>query len=261
MVFPLDENLDPTPEEIYDELYLYDEDDPDGEGYFIKNTKRCFPSLLSEVEMFQVLIRVLAWAVARSYQQPTILKYIYDPDLVLDVLLPKLADTLEFKLPIDYPKEEVRMVIKYLQKIRRTRGTFNAVKKLVRILNISRREILEMNWDDYGSVGIQNGDKGVVFVQYNNINDLDFLIHMLSYVMPAGYRYYVESGLETRNVKGNVYRNRLELSYSRDCIGNIKRYEKFFDSSKGKFAVSIKEFKTYMEYERYLRLLAEGSTT
>ena len=104
MVFPLDENLDPTFEDLYENLYLFDPDDPDGEGYFIKNAKRCFPSVLSEVEEFQILIRVLAWAVARSYQQPTILKYIYDPDLVLDILLPKLADTLDFKLPISYPK-------------------------------------------------------------------------------------------------------------------------------------------------------------
>ena len=57
MVFPLDENLDPTFEDLYEKLYLYDEDDPDGEGYFIKNAKKSFPSVLSEVEMFQVIIR------------------------------------------------------------------------------------------------------------------------------------------------------------------------------------------------------------
>ena len=211
MVFPLDENLDPTFEDLYVKLYLYDENDPDGEGYFIKYAKNSFPSVLSEVEMFQVLIKVLAWAVARSYQQPTILKYIYDPDLVLGTLLPKLADTLDFILPISYPEEDVRMIIKYLQKIRRIRGTFSSVKQLIRILNISRREILEMSWKTYGSVDVVEGDPGVLYVQYNNINDLDFVLHMLQYVMPAGYQYRVESGLDTWGVTGNVYRNRLEF--------------------------------------------------
>ena len=158
MVYPLDENLDPTFEDLYGKLYLYDEDDPDGEGYFIKVTKKCFPSVLSEVDTFQILIRVLAWAVARSYQQPIILRYIYDPDLVMGTLLPRLADTLEFTLPLSYPEEDVRMIIKYLQKIRRTRGTFSSIKQLVRILNVSRREILEMNWNSYGSIGLQESE-------------------------------------------------------------------------------------------------------
>ncbi len=211
MVYPLDENLDPTFEDLYENLYLYDETDPDGEGYFIKNAKKCFPSVLSEVDTFQILIRVLAWAVARSYQQPIILRYIYDPDLVMGVLLPKLADTLDFKLPISYPEEDVRMIIKYLQKIRRIRGTYNSIKQLVRILNISRREILEMNWKLYGSVDVLEGDTGVIYVQYNNIHDLDFVVHMLQYVVPAGYQYRVESGMDTWGITGNVYRNRLEI--------------------------------------------------
>lgn len=212
MVFPLDENLDPTFDDIYNNLYLYDENDPDGEGYFIKSAKKCFPAVLSEIDTFNVLIRVLAWAVARSYQQPTILRYIYDPDLVMDVLLPKLADTLDFTLPVSYPVEDVRMIIKYLQKIRRTRGTYNSIRQLVRILNISRREILEMSWEAYGSVDVLEGDPGVIYVQYNNIEDLDFVLHMLQYVMPAGYTYRVESGMDTRYITGNVYRNRVEFN-------------------------------------------------
>jgi len=213
MKHPLDENLDPTFEDLYEKLYLFDPDDPDGEGYFIKITKLCFPSVLSEVDSFQVLIRVMAWAVARSYQQPIILKYIYDPDLVLDVLLPRLADTLDFKLPISYPVEDVRMIIKYLQKIRRTRGTFNAIKKLVRILNISRREILEMDFDAYQSVDVLEGDPGVLFVQYNNIYDLDFVDHMLQYVMPAGYQYRIETGADFPGNTHNVIRDRLDFSH------------------------------------------------
>lgn len=213
MVYPLDENLDPTFEDIYEKLYLYDEDDPDGEGYFIKITKKCFPSVLSEVETFQILIRVLAWAVARSYQQPIILRYIYDPDLVMGELLPRLADTLDFTLPISYPTEDVRMIIKYLQKIRRTRGTYSSIKQLIRILNISRREILEMDWKSYGTADVieSDTDEGVLFVQYNNIYDLDFVLHMLKYVMPAGYLYRLESGSDYPEFDGTIYRNRLQF--------------------------------------------------
>ena len=238
MQHPLDENLDPTFEDLYEKLYLYDPDDPDGEGYFIKITKRSFPSVLSEVESFQVLIRVMAWAVARSYQQPIILKYIYDPDLVLGVLLPRLADTLDFTLPISYPEEDVRMIIKYLQKIRRTRGTYNSIKQLIRILNISRREILEMDWNAYQSVGIQEGDPGVIYVQYNNIYDLDFLVHMLQYVMPAGYQYRIESGDDTRDVTGTVYRNRLDFThYGEFC--SIGEENCFYENVKCRYRVSI----------------------
>ena len=238
MVFPLDENLDPTFEDIYENLYLYDEDDPDGEGYFIKYAKKCFPAVLSEVDMFQILIRVLAWAVARSYQQPLILRYLYDPDLVLDVLLPKLADTLDFTLPISYPVEDVRMIIKYLQKIRRIRGTYSAIKQLVRILNISRREILEMSWTSYGSVDVQEGDPGVLYVQYNNIYDLDFVLHMLQYVMPAGYQYRVESGTDTHDITGNVYRNRLEFTHYSEKK-NVNEYNIYNETCRVKYRLGI----------------------
>lgn len=215
MVYPLDENLDPTFEDLYENLYLFDPDDPDGEGYFIKYARKCFPSLLSENEQFEVIVKVLAWAVARSYQQPIILRYIYDPDLVLGVLLPRLADTLDFQLPISYPEEDVRMIIKYLQKIRRTRGTYASIKKLIRILNISRREILEMDWESYGSVDVVEAEEtGVLYVQYNNLYDLDFIMKMLKYVMPAGYLYRVETGLDTWGITGNVYRNRLDFTHS-----------------------------------------------
>ena len=237
MVHPLDTIIDPTFEDLYENLYLFDENDPDGEGYFIKNTKRCFPSILSNEEAFQVLVRVMAWAVARSYQQPIILKYIYDPDLVLDVLLPRLADTLDFKLPVDYPVEEVRMLIKYLQKIRRTRGTFNSIKKLIRILNITRREILEMNWDLYGSVDVVEQEPGVLYVQYNNISDLDFVLHMLKYVMPAGYLYKVESGLDTWGIK-TVYRNRLDFSHSTEFF-DVKEWNYGYDYLKSGCRVGI----------------------
>lgn len=238
MVHPLDENLDPTFEDLYVKLYLYDEDDPDGEGYFIKNTKRCFPTILSEVDSFQFLIRVLAWAVARSYQQPIILKYIYDPDLVLNVLLPKLADTLDFKLPISYPVEDVRMIIKYLQKIRRTRGTYNSIKQLIRILNISRREILEMSWRSYGSVDVLEGDPGVIYVQYNNIYDLDFVEHMMQYVMPAGYQYRIESGDDTREITGNVIRNRLEFTHSTE-LDILDQMNVFFEEPTVSYRLKI----------------------
>ena len=237
MVFPLDENLDPTFEDLYENLYLYDENDPDGEGYFIKNTKRCFPSILSEKEEFSVIVRVLAWAVARSYQQPIILRYIYDPDLVMGVLLPRLADTLDFKLPISYPEEDVRMIIKYLQKIRRTRGTFAAIKKLIRILNISRREILEMDWEQYGSVDVVENDTGVLLVQYNNLDDLDFILKMLKYVMPAGYLYRVETGLNTWGLS-KVIRNRLDFLGSNEHM-NTDHYDKFYDSCKVGYRIGI----------------------
>ena len=240
MVHPLDENLDPTFEELYQELYLFDEDDPDGEGYFIKNAKRCFPSILTDVDEFNVLVRVMAWAVARSYQQPIILRYIYDPDLVLDVLLPRLADTLDFSLPINYPVEDVRMIIKYLQKIRRIRGTFNSVKQLIRILNVSRREILEMPWNSYGSVDVvQDSDyAGVLYVQYNNIYDLDFALHMLRYVMPAGYKFFVESGLDTWGYIGTVYRNKYDqVSYS--IFQKVDRKEVFRDHASVEYHVKI----------------------
>ena len=240
MVHPLDENLDPTFEDLYEKLYLFDEDDPDGEGYFIKTTKKCFPAVLSEVETFQVIVRVLAWAVARSYQQPIILRYIYDPDLVMGVLLPRLADTLEFTLPISYPEEDVRMIIKYLQKIRRTRGTYNSIKQLVRILNISRREILEMNWKSYGSVDVQEGDPGVIFIQYNNIYDLDFVMHMLQYVVPAGYLYRVETGLDTWGITGKVYRNRLDFGKLKE-FKNVDCDNKFFEQVIVNYNLSIQK--------------------
>ena len=178
-----------------------------------------------------MLIRVLAWAVARSYQQPIILRYIYDPDLVLDVLLPKLADTLDFKLPISYPLEDVRMIIKYLQKIRRTRGTFSSIKQLIRILNISRREILEMDWESYGSVDVVESEtQGVLYVQYNNIYDLDFVLHMMQYVMPAGYLYRVESGDDLVGRIGNIYRNRFASFIY--IMNNVQKYL-IFDLKKG----------------------------
>ena len=237
MVFPLDVNLDPTFEDLYENLYLFDENDPDGEGYFIKNTKRCFPSILSEKDQFAVIVRVLAWAVARSYQQPIILRYIYDPDLVMGVLLPRLADTLDFTLPIEYPEEDVRMIIKYLQKIRRTRGTFSSIKKLVRILNISRREILEMDWATYGSVDVVESDPGVLLVQYNNYHELDFVLKMLKYVMPAGYLYRVETGLNTWGLT-EVVRNRLDFVRS-DAHNNVDHNDKFYDSCKVDHRLSI----------------------
>jgi len=228
MVHPLDENFDPTFEDLYEKLYLFDPLDPDGEGYFIKNAKRCFPAVLTKEDAFHVIVWILAWAVARSYQQPIILKYIYDPDLVLGVLLPRLADTLDFKVPIDYPEEEVRMLIKYLQKIRRTRGTFNSIRKLIRILNITRREILEMDWKTYGSVDVVEEMEGVLYVQYNNIIDLDFVLHMLKYVMPAGYMYRVESGLDTWG-HSPIYRNRLDFGKFQENVV-VARAEVVHDS-------------------------------
>ena len=66
MSFVLDDNLNPTREELYDDLYL---------DYFVDKTKKAFPSIFSETTEFQILVRLMAWAVARSYQQPRILKY------------------------------------------------------------------------------------------------------------------------------------------------------------------------------------------
>ena len=71
-----------------------------------------------------------------------------------------------------------------------------------------------MSWNSYGSVDVLEGDPGVIYVQYNNIYDLDFVEHMMQYVMPAGYQYRIESGDDTREVTGNVYRNRLDFMHS-----------------------------------------------
>ena len=157
----------------------------------------------------------------------------------MGVLLPRLADTLDFKIPVDYPEEEVRMLIKYLQKIRRTRGTFASIKKLIRILNISRREILEMSWESYGSVDVvESTDKGVLFVQYNNLYDLDFIMHMLKYVMPAGYLFRVETGLDTWGITGEVYRNRLEFSVS-DEVMNTDQKNMFYENCNVEYRLKI----------------------
>lgn len=211
MSYPLDSILNPTLEQLYDDLYL---------DYFFDKTKKAFPSIYGENKDFQILIRLMAWAVARSYQQPRILKYLYNPDLVLDILLPKLADTLDFSYPLEYDLSRLRVLIKYLQKIRRTRGTFTSIKQLIRLLETTEEDILNMTFTDYSSVTIEEPIPGFLLIHYNRINDFDFANEMLKLVMMAGYNWRLESGLDTKGLSV-VYRNRIDF---------IKESENFFYS-------------------------------
>lgn len=295
MGHPLFDNLNPMREDIYGEtgsngtqgdthgLYL---------DYFMEKAKLSFPSIYAENKQFSILIRVMAWAVARSYQQPLILKYLYNTDLVMDELLPRLADTLGFKYPYDYAYDKLRVLIKYIQKIRRARGTINSIKQLIRLLEISEEEILELPLKDYASiivercvdglyseeevkelwlqsdlykaaalsmsgitdaaqlqaaldsfpenpfanlVGTPKYEYGIMLIHYNSIfgrhpipeavsfnvwlrqtiidinTDMAFANKMLRLVMPAGYSWRLESGLESEPDVKLVVRNRVEL--------------------------------------------------
>ena len=201
MAVPIDENLNPSLAELYDDIYL---------DYYLDRVKKSFPVFLSQKQQFVILIRLMAWAVARSYQQPRILKYIYSPDFVMTELLPRLADTLSFTYPLEYPEEQLRILIKYLQKIRRTRGEFNSIKRLLRILETSEEDILSMGFLDYADIEVTSDGKGVLLIQYNFIRDLDFANEMLRLVMPAGYTWRVENAQETKGLD-LVQRRRFDI--------------------------------------------------
>lgn len=203
MAVPIDENLNPTLEELYDDIYL---------DYYYSFVKKSFPSFLSSNEQFAVLVRLMAWAVARSYQQPRILKYIYSPDFVMSELLPRLADTLSFTYPLEYPEGQLRILIKYLQKIRRTRGTFNSIKQLLRILETSEEDVLNMGFMDYADVSVTSNGEGELLIQYNYIRDMEFANEMLRMVMPAGYTWRLENAQETKGLY-LVQRNRFDRYY------------------------------------------------
>lgn len=230
MRLPLDDKLNITVEDLYDDLYL---------DYFEEKTKKAFPSVLSDKQQYQILVRVMAWAVARSYQQPRILKYLYNPDLVLDVLMPRLADTLGFTYPLEYPLAWLRVLLKYIQKIRRSRGTFGAIKKLIRLLEISEEEVLSLSFKDYTSVDVEEIEPGFLLVHYNRLNDFDFLDQMMRLVMPAGNSWRIESSLDTKGAS-LVYRNRVDFVHFK---------EKFYFSGDVTYADKSGKFSEHIEIE------------
>lgn len=221
MSFPLDDNVNPTIEELYNELYL---------DYYEEKAKLSFPSFLVESDQFRILVRILAWAVANSYLQPRILKYIYHPELSYPAFLPRLADTLGFSYPFEYgvassdysPESGVdgglsklRLILKYLQKIRRSRGTFDSIRKLIRLLYVTERDILSMNPNFYASVSVEQVFPGIIYIRYAAIVEEDeFVTDMLKMVVPAGYKYYLETSLDTRGLS-KVTRFKIDMgSYS-----------------------------------------------
>lgn len=201
MEVPLKGSLNPSFEDIYEDLYM---------DYFIERVKKSFPSYLSKMNEFQVIIKLMAWAVARSYQQPRILKYLYNPSLVMEELLPRLADTLSFTYPVDYSTEQLRILIKYLQKIRRSRGTIKSIKQLVRLLETSEEDIYSMSFMDYNSVEVISSIPGVLIIQYGAITDQEFAESMLKLVVPAGYRFYVEA-MDSKGLLPRLTRRRMDV--------------------------------------------------
>lgn len=192
MASPFDNLLNPTREQLYDDLQL---------DYFFEKTKAAYPISLSENEQYAIIIKVMAWAVARSYQQPRILKYLYNPVLVLDELLPRLADTLSFTYPLEYPLDQLRVLIQYLQKIRRTRGTFDSIRRLLRLLETTEADVLALTFYDYSSVEIEEVSAGFLYIRYNKIQDFDFANSMLRLVVPAGYTWRLESSVDTAGLR------------------------------------------------------------
>lgn len=231
MSSPYENLLNPTMEELYEDLNL---------EYFISKTEKAFPSILAEKSQFHILIEVMAWAVARSYRQPRILRYLYNPDLVIDSLLPRLADTLNFQYPLGYPLDQLRVLIKYLQKIRRTRGTWTSVRQLLRLLEIGEEDILNLSFADYTSIDIFPVEVGSVYIRYNRIKDFDFANKMLELVMPAGYKWQLESAIETAGLD-LVYRNRYDTGKFRERVafgGEAQRTE----ASRGKDVIFIQKY-------------------
>ena len=102
------------------------------------------------------------------------------------------------------------MLIKYIQKIRRSRGIINSIKQLIRLLEISEEEVLSLSFTDYASVEVDEPEPGFLMIHYNRISDFEFANEMLRLVMPAGYTWRLESSIDTPN-ELFVYRNRADL--------------------------------------------------
>ena len=219
MGFPVDDKINISREEIYDVLYL---------DYFFERTKKAFPTVLTEIEQYQVFIRLLAWALARSYQQPLILRYLYNPELVMEDLLPRLADTLSFTYPLEYPTSWLRLLLRYLQKIRRSRGTWKSVKQLLRLLESSEEDILSLDFNDYAAVTVEELSPGRVVIAYGNIKDFEFANSMLRMVMPAGYDWRLENGSAFKK-DGVIYKNRWDFGKAVDTFFQESADPKLFD--------------------------------
>jgi hypothetical protein len=151
------------------------------------------PKKLLNNQDYMTLLKVIASTLEGNYENLHRLDMAYNTSFVDIRDLPKLADTKGIVYPTGADADILRLLLKYYGKILKSRGTFDSIKQMIRLLEFSESDIYNYTLDDYSAVQIKLVDTGFILVKYDGITDFDYAYTMLRKVVPAGFRFEVSN--------------------------------------------------------------------
>lgn len=152
---------------------------------------RTVPKVLADNTDYQVFLKLIAYGIFKSYIKIEDLNFVYDADKLDASLLRRLADSIGIFYPMEMAEDEIRVILKYFNKIKSIRGTESSIKQLVRILNRTEQSIIDGGLAEYVDVEVEEYQEGCLIVRYDGITDFDFVREMLKFVTPVGYKLEV----------------------------------------------------------------------
>ncbi len=163
--------------------------------------RKSLPEHLLNKEDYRVILQLIFDATEKSFDQIGYLRYIYSVDSADSVYLPRLADTLKFNFPVGqgFTIDHLRLFVKYYMEIRKQRGTMESIKKMVRLVRTTEKDICAGSFSDYTDVGIERLGAGSLRIRYDSLSnsDLQWAYDLLKKVVPAGHVYEVTNGVNT----------------------------------------------------------------
>ncbi|WJZ23506.1 tail protein I [Listeria phage LIS04] len=157
------------------------------ESYYYELAKRSVPEVLSTNPSYDILLKVLGWALSRDHKLISSLDSAYNADTADEELLTKLADTLSIDYPLTYDSGRLRLLLKYYNKIRRNRGSLDSIKQIIRIIESTEEEIALNENDKHSDLKVIQIRPGSIIIKYDGITDFEFTREMLKKVRPVGY--------------------------------------------------------------------------
>ncbi|AMM44854.1 hypothetical protein SP15_055 [Bacillus phage SP-15] len=192
------------------------------EEYYFELAKRAVPDVLSRDPKYQIILKLLAYALYRDRELISALDYAYNADLADSELLTKIADTLAIDYPLAFDEGRLRLLLKYYNKIRRNRGSLDSIKQLIRILETTEEDIALNRVAEYLDLTVEEIREGSIIIEYDGITDFEFVHSMLRTVRPAGYEVHLAN-------KDGPVKYKYDSGVAEDTV-NVKSWRAYTDS-------------------------------
>jgi hypothetical protein len=197
------------------------------ENLSIKSFEECLaivtegvPEFLKANEDYYELLKVLAYALQKNYDELNRIDNAYNIDFVDIRELSKIANTLGIEYPIEASEEVLRLILKYYGKIIKNRGTLDSIKQMVRLLEMGESELYDETLFDYTNVEVILVEPGTLQVKYNGNANSDYAYKMLRKVVPAGYRFEITNMIDERIKRSDSLTSIETLDSIVETLGN-----------------------------------------